>query len=98
MMSGARDGGSCHLEGDIKIGKDGLPHGTGVSLFDAGHIQVILNNYAQLKEECAGHFTSDAYCLLQELENLVEETLPQKYPMYYDILKYKINGVENAGI
>jgi hypothetical protein len=35
---------------------------------------------------------------MQDLENLINNTLKDKYPLYYDLLTYKIDGIQNADI
>ena len=35
---------------------------------------------------------------MQDLDNLVEKTLRDKYPLYYKLLIYKIDGKSNAEI
>ena len=35
---------------------------------------------------------------MQDLDNLIEETLKEKYPLYLDLLIYKIDGKQNAEI
>ena len=36
--------------------------------------------------------------MMLDLDNLVEDTLKEKYPLYYDLLIYKIDGRSNAEI
>ena len=55
-------------------------------------------NYSKLKEDCWGRFSSDSYYLMEDLDNLVERTLKEKYPLYYDLLIYKIDGKQNVEI
>lgn len=69
-----------------------------ISLFNPKHISAILCNYSKLKEDSYGKFKSDAYYFLWDLENLVENTLKEKYPLYYDLVVYKIDGKQNAEI
>lgn len=35
---------------------------------------------------------------MEDLDNLIEKTLKEKYPLYYDLLIYKIDGKQNAEI
>jgi hypothetical protein len=78
-------------EGEIK--SDGL-----VSFFNPKHISALLCNYSRLKEDSWGKFWSDSYFLMEDLDNLIEKTLKDKYPLYYDLLIYKIDGKPNAEI
>ena len=35
---------------------------------------------------------------MEDLDALIEKTLKNKYPLYFDILVYKIDGKQNAEI
>lgn len=69
-----------------------------VSLFNPTHISMLLVNYSKLKKECYGKFWTDSYYLLEDLDNLIEDTLKDKYPLLYDLLIYKIDGKPNKEI
>ena len=69
-----------------------------ISFFNPFHISALLCNYSLLKEESYGNFMNDCYYLMQDLDNLVERTLKDKYPLYYDLLIYKIDGKQNTEI
>lgn len=69
-----------------------------ISLFNPKHISLLLVNYSKLKKECYGSFWTDSYYLMEDLDNLIENTLKNKYPMLYDILIYKIDGKSNKEI
>jgi hypothetical protein len=51
-----------------------------------------------MKEDSWGKFWSDSYFLMEDLDNLIEKTLKDKYPLYYDLLIYKIDGRQNVEI
>ena len=36
--------------------------------------------------------------ILEDLEKLVDQTLEKDYPLYYDLLVYKIDGLQNIEI
>ena len=76
-----------------EIQSDGL-----ITLFNPKHISALLCNYSKLKEDCWGRFSSDSYYLMEDLDNLIERTLKEKYPLYYDLLIYKIDGKQNIEI
>ena len=87
------------LEDRITIGEDGLPHSNGVlTLLDANHISYLLCFYSKLKEETWDDLNSDMHWMLMDLENLVEDTLLEKYPLLYDIVIWKIDGLTNEDI
>lgn len=76
-----------------EIVSDGL-----ISLFNPKHISALLCNYSRLKEDSWGKFWNDSYYLMEDLDNLVEKTLKEKYPLYYDLVIYKIDGKQNLEI
>ncbi len=69
-----------------------------ISFFNPIHLSALLCNYSKLKEQCWSRFQSDAYYMMQDLDNLIQETLRDKYPMLYDLLIYKIDGKQNSEI
>ena len=68
------------------------------SFLNPDHVSAILCNYSRVKEDSWDKFKSDAYYLIQDLENLVDAALAQEYPLYYDLLIYKIDGKTNEQI
>lgn len=69
-----------------------------ITLFNPAHVCALLCNYSALKEDCYGKFSWDFWYLMQDLDNLVEKTLRDEYPLYYKLLIYKIDGKSNADI
>lgn len=87
------------LDETITVHEDGTITSNGlVSLFNPRHVSILLCNYSKLKEDSYGKFWSDAYFLMEDLDNLVEKTLRDKYPFYYDLLIFKIDGKTNIEI
>lgn len=83
----------------ITIHDDGTVSSDGViSFFDYRHISALLCNYSKLKENAWGVFNSDGYYMMEDLDRLIEQTLKDKYPLYYDLLIYKIDGKPNTEI
>ena len=84
---------------DITVTKDGdlIINETNISLLVPEHVEIILCNYSRLKEETATKFESDIYYTLIALEELVDKALAD-FPLYYDLLVYKIDGMKNADI
>lgn len=78
-------------EGNIK--SDGL-----VTLLNPDHISALLCNYSQLKQEVDGKVSSDLSDIITELDKLIDQTLKEDYPLYYDLLWYKIDGMRNIDI
>ena len=69
-----------------------------ISLFDPTHVCCLLCNYSRLKEQTWGHFDSDWWYLMEDFDNLADRALKQKYPILYDIMIYKIDGMQNKDI
>ena len=87
------------LSDHISIAENGEPYNSGfVSFFNPKHLSALLCNYSALKEESYGNFVNDSYYLMEDLDNLIEKTLKDKYPLYYQLLIYKIDGKQNAEI
>ena len=69
-----------------------------INLYDPKHISCLLCNYSKLKEDNWDKFNSDIKWMMEDLDNLVELTLRDAYPLYYDLLIYKIDGLSNIEI
>lgn len=99
MMNVTKSFSKLQLDGKITIADDGTVSSTElVSLFNQKHVSALLCNYSKLKEDAWGKFGSDSYYLMEDLDNLIERTLKDKYPLYYDLLIYKIDGKQNVEI
>lgn len=87
------------LEEKISVNEDGsLKIEGNFSLLNPDHVSAVLCNYSRIKQDCWGRFSSDSYYMIQDLENLVDETLEKDFPLYYDLLIYKIDGKTNEEI
>lgn len=62
------------------------------------HVSAILCNYTVLKEKAYDELENDIRWILEDLENIIEIALPKNYPMYYDIIIWKIDGKSNLEI
>ena len=62
------------------------------------HVSALLCNYSRIKEDSWDQFKSDSYYLIRDLEKIVDLTLEKDYPLYYDLLIYKIDGKTNEEI
>ena len=83
----------------ITILENGEPYSDGlISFFNPKHLSALLCNYSALKEESWGNFVNDAWYMMEDLDRLVEQTLRDKYPLYYDLLILKIDGRQNVDI
>lgn len=77
---------------DGEVVSDGLIH-----LFDPDHISALICNYSELKQDTYSNLTSDARWLLLDLEDNITEAL-KDYPLYEDIILYKVDGCTNIEI
>ena len=69
-----------------------------VSLLVQDHVVKILDNYADLKQSNDSKVRSDFYYLMEEVDSLINQTFKDKYPVYYDLIQYKIDKKTNAEI
>ena len=98
-INGTKSFSSLNLCETITITAEGEVKSNGiVSLFDPKHVSALLCNYSRLKEDSYGKFWSDSYFLMEDLDDLIERTLKDKYPLFYDLLIYKIDGKQNIEI
>ena len=87
------------LEEHITMDENDEPVSDGaITLFNPTHIVLLLHNYSALKQECWGTFHDDLYYLMEDLDNLIEQTLKNKYPLYYTLTVAKIEKQSNAEI
>ena len=69
-----------------------------INLFEPKHISALLCNYSKIKEDCWGKLDGDINWLMIDLENLIDNNIKEQYPLYFDIIVYKIDGKSNAEI
>ena len=69
-----------------------------ITLINPKHVSALLCHYSKLKQDAWGKFWSDSYFLMEDLDFLIEKTLKEKYPLYYDLVIYKIDGKQNIEI
>ena len=68
-----------------------------ISLMNYKHVSALLCNYSRLKEDCYGNFYTDGYFLMEDLDNLIQNAL-SNFPVYLDLLIFKIDGKSNLQI
>lgn len=86
------------LSDHTTIDQNGEFHISGCSLCDPIVISFLLCNYSKMKESTYSHFSSDGYYLMMDLQNLIDNTLAEKYPLYLDLIIDKIDGLTNEQI
>ena len=98
MMKVTKSVNQIDLDEHITIDENGDPVSDClVSLFDPHHVCCLLCNYSKLKEDSWGHFDSDWWYLMQDFDDLSDRAL-KDYPILYDIMVYKIDGMQNKDI
>lgn len=99
MVNVVKSMSKLDLSENVFINEKGEVESDGVvNLYNPAHISLLLCNYSKLKEESWDVFNSDIKWLMEDLDNLIEKTLKDKYPYCYDLLIYKIDGKSNAEI
>lgn len=74
------------------IDKDGEPQSDGlVTFFNPKHISAILCHYSDLKAATRGKFQSDFYCLIEDFDVLMRNSLAAE-PVYKEIVRMRIRG------
>ena len=87
------------LSENITVDEDGNVQSTGfINLFNEKHISILLCNYSKLKEDSWCDFNNDLKWLMFDLDTAVDNALKDKYPLYYDLVIYKIDGKQNQEI
>lgn len=88
-----------HYNEEITITPENRVESDGsISLYNPQHVSWLLHYYSDLKQDAWGHFENDLWYLMEDLDNLIEKALPEQYPMLYDILIMKIDGMSNIDI
>lgn len=68
-----------------------------ISFFNADHISALLCNFEDLKASTESKLHADMHYLVKDFEKLAERAL-KNYPLYADLIKYKICGKQNLEI
>lgn len=98
-MNVIRSVSKLNLDEHIHLGENGDVVSDGlINFYKEDHISALLCNYSKIKEDAWDKLNDDAKWLMEDLDALVDRTLKEKYPMYYDLLIYKIDGKSNAEI
>jgi len=98
-MNLIKNAGKIDLSETITIQEDGKVVSNGlISFYDEKSVSALLCNYCKLKEDNWERVSSDIKWLMEDFDALVERTLKDKYPLYYDLVIYKIDGKQNIEI
>lgn len=98
-LNAVKNFNTIQFDDNIKVAADGtITDKSLISFMNPKHVSALLCNYSKLKEDCYGKFYTDGYYLMQDLDDLIEKTLKDDYPLYYSLLIYKIDGKQNVEI
>lgn len=98
-LNAVKNFNSMRFDDDITVDSDGqIKDRSLISFMNPVHVSALLRNYSKLKEDCYGKFYTDGYYMIASLEKIVDEALKDKYPFYYSLLIYKIDGKSNLQI
>ena len=98
-LNAVKNFSSMSFDDNISISQDGkIKDKSLISFMNPKHVSALLRNYSRLKEDCYGKFYTDGYYMMEVLDELVDKTLKEKYPLYYSLLIYKIDGKSNLEI
>lgn len=90
---------SIDFDDDVTVNPDGsIVDRSLISFMNPKHVSALLCNYSKLKQDCWERFESDGYYLMLALEDITDKALEKKYPLYYSLLIYKIDGKSNLEI
>ena len=98
-LNGIKNFYTLNFDDNIIVHSDGsIEDRSLISFMNPKHVSALLCNYSRLKENCYGKFYTDGYFLMQSLDKIVDQTLEKKFPLYYSLLIYKIDGKSNVQI
>ena len=87
------------LTEEIGIDEKGEVYSTGlINFYNEKHVSALLCNYSKLKEDSWSNFSGDSKWMILDFEKLVDDTFKDDFPLYYDLIIYKIDGKTNEEI
>ena len=98
-LNAVKNFSSMSFDNNVSISQDGkIKDKSLISFMNPKHVSALLRNYSRLKEDCYGKFYTDGYYMMESLDKIVDKALKEKYPLYYSLLIYKIDGKSNLEI
>lgn len=98
-LNAVKNFSSMSFDNNVSISQNGkIKDKSLISFMNPKHVSALLRNYSRLKEDCYGKFYTDGYYMMESLDKLVDKALKEKYPLYYSLLIYKIDGKSNLEI
>lgn len=90
---------SVPIPENVYLDENKMPHSDmPLSLLNPDHVSFLLCYYQILKQESWEDLHGDMRWHLIDLENVTEEALAEKYPLLYDLVIWKIDGLTNEQI
>jgi len=84
---------------EVYFDEDDMPRSDKpLSLLNPEHVSFLLCYYQPLKQESWEDLHGDMRWHLIDLENVAEEALAEKYPLLWDVLIWKVDGLTNEEI
>lgn len=96
-MNATKSASKLDIYEEIEVCGEDLKVEANISILIPQHVSALLCNYSALKAECWGKLESDMYWLLIALEDTIDQAL-YDYPLYFDLMVYKIDGLQNTEI
>lgn len=98
-LNGIKNFYSLNFDDNIMVKQNGeVQDKSLISFMNPKHVSALLCNYSHLKQNCYGKFYTDGYFLMQSFDKVVDQALEKKFPLYYKLLIYKIDGKSNLQI
>lgn len=98
IFTNARGFNKISLDERRWIDENGEPQSDGlITFFNPLHNSALLCNYSLINFSFQDKINNDFYYLLQDFNKLIDRTFTTE-PLYYDLIKAKINGKSNAQI
>ena len=96
-MNAVKSASKLDIYENVEVCGEELKIEANISLLIPQHVSALLCNYSAIKAECWGKLESDMYWLMIALEDTIDQAL-YDYPLYFDLMVYKIDGLPNVEI
>lgn len=84
---------------NIWLDKDGeIRYGGKCTVYNPKHVSALLVNYNKLVQDAEEDLNSDVRWAIKDLEETIEHSLKEEFPLYYDIVRLKLDGRSNIEI
>lgn len=84
---------------DIWLDEEGeIQYSGRCTIYNPKHVSALLVNYNRLVQDSHEFLDSDIRWMMKDLEEVIEGSLRDEFPMYYDIIIHKLDGRSNVEI